>query len=938
MPLCPTSVGVKIIIAFKSIAQFIGCFFTDFIFSNMMNHTDLWAKTADDKTQKHNFHPVICHLLDTAAICQHLLTLLPPATIDRLGRGLKLDRTALLAWAPFLTGSHDTGKISPPFQFRDSDISEVARKLAGGSLYDLWFKRPQNVIGSDPFHGTLTACTLPEYLKSHGVEIGLADELSAVVGGHHGIFPKHEEVQKIIKSSRQQKFHVGDSNETPQWRQWRKETLDVLADYCGIIDLNLPQSCDAGAAVILASITTFSDWLASDQKKFPPAGSAPDLDEYIKSLPSKVEESLSAAQWQKWQPHDQPLTFSELFSTELFSREPRGLQTIIEELMPEIRGKATLLIVEAPTGEGKTEAALTVAHWHTSSGMPGTYIGMPTQATGNALYNRLKEYLNKWYADQNINFQLIHSASKLNDDFSKSICRLSNIHDPNYKAGGVSASEWFVSRKKALLAPWGVGTVDAALMGILRKKHQFLYLLGLTGKTVILDEVHAYDGYTSQLLDRLIHWCAILGSPVVILSATLNKERRQSLLNSYAEGLGLPKPELPLADYPRLTIFPFQNKAVISTAFTKDKLSELNLFKEIKIRWIDESEIKSLLGKGATAIIRSTVRRCQSTASDYPQAEVFHSRFTQEHRLEKESECLSKYGEPKDENEPARPPSLLVATQVIEQSLNVDFDVLISDLCPIDLLIQRIGRLWRFKRNHRGVPEKIIYLIDYKSDDGLPNFGKNVEGKKVKNSYRAGVYDRHCLLRTYYWLKSRESISLPQDIDDAIEQVYDLVKEPNSDLTEVQYQDWSSSLSDYQIWQDVIKHKATGVIIPDFKEYVYAENLTNRDMNDKDAEMVTRLIDNSMKIIIDLGDGKVIQNRMPQGNEINQILRQQVQISDPGLIRTLEKEIHIPKYWQRVPYLRDLRVLNFNLFTPTTIGSYSISYDRRLGLSANRLN
>jgi Cas3 C-terminal domain len=200
-------------------------------------------------------------------------------------------------------------------------------------------------------------------------------------------------------------------------------------------------------------------------------------------------------------------------------------------------------------------------------------------------------------------------------------------------------------------------------------------------------------------------------------------------------------------------------------------------------------------------------------------------------------------------------------------------------------------------------------------------------------SLNSSVYDQHCLLRTYYWLKARESISLPQDIDDEIEQVYDLDKKPNSNLTEEQYQDWSISLSDYQIWQNVIKHKATGVIIPNFNEYAHAENLTNRDMNDKDAEMVTRLIDNSMKIIIDLGDGKVIQNRIPQSNEINQILRQQVQISDPGLIRTLEKEIHIPKYWQRVPYLRDLRILN--LSKPTTIGRYSISYDKRLGLLAN---
>jgi CRISPR-associated endonuclease/helicase Cas3 len=904
-----------------------------------MHHSDLWAKTDKDKTKKGNFHPVICHLLDTAAVCQQLIKLLPPATVNRLEKGLQLDRSGLLAWVPFLAGTHDTGKVSPPFQFQDSDVSELARQLAGGSLYDLWFKRPQQVIGKDPLHGTITACTLPEYLKSWMIP-DLADELAAVVGGHHGIFPRHEEVQEIIGSSRKRLFHIGDSDKTPQWRQWRKEILDVLADFCQIANTEPPKICDPAAAVILAGITTLSDWFASDQAYFPPAGAKPDLDEYMKGLSLKAEKSLTAAQWQKWQPHEQPLNFAELFNN-----EPRGLQTAIETLMPEIQGKPTLLIIEAPTGEGKTEAALTVAHWNTSADMPGSYIGMPTQATGNALYRRLKEYLNNWYPNQTINYQLAHSASTLNDDFNKSICRLSNIYDRDKQPGGVSASEWFVSRKRTLLAPWGVGTIDRALMGILRKKHQFLYLLGLAGKTVILDEVHAYDGYTSQLLEQLVHWCAILGSPVVILSATLNSKQRQNLLDAYATGLSLQKPVLPVAEYPRLTIFPHQDKAIVSPLFTRDQLSDINRSKEIEIRWIDEAEIDVLIGKGPTAIIRSTVKRCQTTADRYKDATVFHSRFTQEHRLERETSCLETYGEPDSNNEPIRPPSLLVATQVIEQSLNVDFDVLISDLCPIDLLIQRLGRLWRFDIKNRCVTHRIIYLIKPKiSESGLPEFGDDVQGRKVKNHYRPGVYDRHSLLRTYYLLRKyvsdKKPITLPNDTDDLIEQVYNLENKPVTELTEAQNQDWSSSLQDYQIWQESIKLKAKEVIIPDFKNYTHAENLTNRKIgDDKQAELVTRLIDNSMRFILDIGDGKVIKDRIPKGDEIRQILLQQVQISSLGLIYTLESspsEVFIPKYWKQAPYLRDLPVLD--LSKTVKVGDYSITYDPRLGLIATRFN
>jgi CRISPR-associated endonuclease/helicase Cas3 len=903
-----------------------------------MHHSDLWAKTDKDKTKKGNFHPVVCHLLDTAAVCQQLIQLLPPATVNRLEKGLQLDRLGLLAWVPFLAGTHDTGKVSPPFQFQDSDVSELAKQLAGGSLYDLWFKRPQQVIGKDPFHGTITACTLPEYLKSW-ITPDLADELAAVVGGHHGIFPRHEEVQEIIGSNRKRLFHIGDSDKTPQWRQWRKEILDVLADFCEIADTEPPKICDPAAAVILAGVTTLSDWFASDQTYFPPAGSKPDLNEYMKGLSLKAENSLTAAQWQKWQPHEQTLKFSELFNN-----EPRGLQIAIETLMPEIQGQPTLLIVEAPTGEGKTEAALTVAHWNTSADMPGTYIGMPTQATGNALYSRLKEYLNNWYPNQTINYQLAHSASTLHDDFNKSICRLSNIHDRDKQPGGVSAGEWFVSRKRTLLAPWGVGTIDRALMGILRKKHQFLYLLGLAGKTVILDEVHAYDGYTSQLLEQLVHWCAILGSPVVILSATLNSKQRQNLLDAYATGLGLQKPVLPDAEYPRLTIFPYKCQAIVSELFTRNELCDINHNKEIEIRWIDEAEIDGLIEKGPTAIIRSTVKRCQTTADRYKDATVFHSRFTQKHRLERETSCLATYGKPDKEDEPLRPPSLLVATQVIEQSLNVDFDILISDICPIDLLIQRLGRLWRFKIKHRCVTHRIIYLIKPQiSESGLPQFGNDVEGRKVNNHYRSGVYDRHSLLRTYYILQKytldKKLITLPNDTDVLIEQVYNLEQNSALELTEIQIQDWSSSLQNYQIWQESIRLKAKEVIIPDFKNYTRAENLTNRKVDsDNQSKLVTRLIDNSMRFILDIGDGEIIKDRIPKGDEIRQMLLHQVQISSPGLIYVLESSIdkvYIPTTWKKVPYLRDLPILNLSV--NNKIDNYSISYDSRLGLIANRI-
>lgn len=917
-----------------------------------MEHLNLWAKTAQAKSLKGAYHPVLYHLIDTAAVCKKLLTLLPAATVQRLQKGLQLDESGCRAWVPFLAGAHDTGKVSPPFQFQDSDALNLAQKLAGGSLYDLWNARPSVLLDkkNEPQHGIVTACTLPEYLAGKLDSVELAEELAAIVGGHHGFIPKNDDIDQIRDFPKQRKFYLGNSEESLNWKQWRLDILGELATYCGLERVTPPKSdidrvVDPAVAVLLAAITTLSDWLASNQKCFPPSNSM-ELEDYIESLDDKVAKTLEAVQWQAWKPHDQPLPFSELFKF-----TPRGLQKAIANLMPQIKGEPALLIVEAPTGEGKTEAALTAAHWYTSSGMPGTYIGMPTQATGNALYERLKGYLNHWYPDQKINFQLVHSASALDKKFSDTICRFSDVYGENGKKqnlNGVAASEWFVHRKRALLAPWGVGTVDQALVGILRTKHQFLRLLGLAGKTIILDEVHAYDSYTARLLEQLVHWCGILGSPVVILSATLSAQQRQDLLNSYATGLGMPNPTLPEADYPRLTVYS-KGKAWVDPSFTQKQLDALNQNKAIKICWVDERDIGNYLGHGPTAIIRSTVRRCQSTARRYASEQVFHSRFTQEDRQKRERCCLQTYGKPKHRSEPSRPASLLVATQVIEQSLDVDFDVLISDICPIDLLIQRIGRLWRHDRENRRVSDRTIYLIRPTPKDGLPQFGEDIEGRGVKNRYQPGVYDRHSLLRTFYLLhpfpldessdsSKTHTIILPGDTDTLIQQGYDLKQPPPIQLTPQQQKDWDDSCSDHEGWKSCLAMKAEHVLIPSFKNYIWAEQLTHKDVSDSDAEMVTRLINDSITVIVDQGDRKVVKARVPNKDEIRQNLLQQVRISSVGLIRAIQQasqndvpEASIPKRWANVTYLKDIVCLE----VPIQVGKYSVSYHQQYGLEVS---
>src|SRR5207248_6281763 len=109
------------------------------------------------------------------------------------------------------------------------------------------------------------------------------------------------------------------------------------------------------------------------------------------------------------------------------------------------------------------------------------------------------------------------------------------VYDEEKRPSAVVAEEWFARNKKqALLAPFGVGTIDQALLAVLQTRHVFVRLFGLAGKCVVLDEVHAYDAYMTTLMERLLRWLAALGCPVMLLSATLPRDKRVKLLRAYA--------------------------------------------------------------------------------------------------------------------------------------------------------------------------------------------------------------------------------------------------------------------------------------------------------------------------------------------------------------------------------------------------------------------
>ena len=384
-----------------------------------------------------------------------------------------------------------------------------------------------------------------------------------------------------------------------------------------------------------------------------------------------------------------------------------------------------------------------------------------------------------------------HSARHLSELFQQSLLNDQPDNQNYADEENISAqcNRWLAdNRKKALLADVGVGTIDQALLGILPARHQSLRLLGLLNKVLILDEVHAYDAYTSELLKRLIEFHGALGGSVVLLSATLTKAQRQGLVRAFQQGRGTDTIDLALKkeDYPLLT------HTVAKGAPKEYPLQTRELVKrEVKADFRHTAEdvihaIEQAISEGKSVCwIRNTVpdaRDAWTMLSQCPwldpnKLHLFHSRYALGDRMGIEQQMLEYFG-PKSTPEQRRG-RMLVATQVVEQSLDLDFDLMISDLAPIDLLIQRAGRLQRHARSvagellqrgekdQRGTP-RLQVLSPEMTDEPDENWFKKTFPKAHK------VYPHTLILwRTAKVLGQKGGWRMPEDARELLEYVYD---------------------------------------------------------------------------------------------------------------------------------------------------------------------
>jgi CRISPR-associated endonuclease/helicase Cas3 len=880
-------------------------------------------------------------MIDVAAVTRRLWdSVIRQENRKWLAERLALSQADCGAWLAFWCGAHDIGKVSPCFQSQGK-TAQLVNQLKNAEFDFPTETRP---------HGDITTKVLAALLETSngawpGVSHKLARDVAVAVGAHHGLLPT-----KWID--------IPDPRENDPWAAVQRQLLAQLAGLCGVTHLSVPNTIatdDQSIWMYVAGLTSVADWIGSNQTFFPPVGNAALLDApldsnaYFDRAGRQAEKALKELGWLDRSDAKAPVSFAQLFP---FIKQPRPLQTTVAEIVTGM-SRPGILIVEAPMGEGKTEAAWYAAASWDQHGGQGTYIALPTMATSNQMFDRVGHFLECGPGKKNL--MLLHGKAALNAQFEK-LKYVAQVYDPDKYPSAVVAEAWFAANKKqGLLAPYGVGTVDQALLAVLQTKHVFVRLFGLAGKCVILDEVHAYDTYMTTLMERLLRWLAALGCPVVVLSATLPREKRLKLLRAYA-GDDLPEPDA--LDYPRVT-----SAAVGGRADVRRVQHDPARARPIELGWLQENDLVNrlrlaLANGGCAAVIRNTVGLAQDTFLSLREAlkgdgiavELFHARFPFGRRKQIEDGVLRCYGRTKDDvveedcivSAAHRPPkSVLVATQVVEQSLDLDFDVIVSDIAPVDLVLQRAGRLHRHARGPRpeAVAKARIWLIEAGNKDGLPDFGRPSEY----------IYAPFVLLRSYLVLKeAKEALRLPDDLERFVEQVYgsETLQTPPG---------WQAALDEAERElreeQRAQRMKAKGLMIyrPNDEDLLQQQNAQLDEDNPEAAEKIraaTRDTDPTVQVVLVYcidghdyldrsGKEPFVEADKPDLGRVRRLLENEVTINHRGCV-AFYADRPVPTGWRERGILRYHRVVRIDECGVSLSGEYPLRLDPDIGVMFTR--
>lgn len=812
-----------------------------------------WGKCRQNP-DNNSYHLLVYHNLDVAAcgyqiVKQNIFN--SSQLFEHIGFSAKdVDQAAL--WFAYFLAWHDIGKFANGFQalFKHNNPQLVSIDTSKS------YKSRHDSLGFWLWNNSLKHQPNVK-LEQHSEDIEeLYDTWLLIMTGHHGKPPEREA--------------YGNSSFNEQDKQAALDYIIALNQLfivdsnlahhaCHFFDINYHKKLKQ-ISWLIAGLTVISDWLGSNEQFFPFCSQPMPLDEYWHNHAMlKAEKAIATL------PTASPITpFSDIRNLFPFIEKPTPLQQQALTCQFSDNG-AELFIMEDVTGAGKTEASMILAHrLMTAKKAQGIYIGLPTQATANAIYQRTAQVYEQLYlADSHPSLVLAHGSSYMNPHFTQTILNHDEISQQKYPKGEQSVSgecnEWFVdTRKKSLLAEVGVGTLDQALMAIMPFKHQSLRLLGLRHKLLILDEVHAYDSYMVKLLENLLHYHALQGGSAIILTATLPYFLREKLLNAFYQGLTGNKQ---LLDLKQSLSFPLMTQLNLNGLVEKTIETRPEVKRKVNIDWINNIEagidkISKAIQQGKIICwIKNSVQDAISLYQqiqlnlqlDHTQILLFHSRFAYCDRLDIEEKTLQWAG--KTSNHQIRAGKVIIATQVIEQSLDLDFDEMISDIAPIDLMIQRAGRLQRHIRNQQGdiklydsknklkdernAPTLIVLAPDWQAE---PNANWLDEPAFRNTSY---VYANPAhLWYTQKTLSEQGCIKMPDDARQLIESVYEQDLEPPAGLQKGYYGAQGANLSKSSIANQSVLNLNAG----------YKRDSTNGW--DNEVEVATRLSEDSVDIYL----------------------------------------------------------------------------------------
>ncbi len=610
-----------------------------------------------------------------------------------------------------LAALHDVGKISPGF------ILKIYRHMMPELIKlcpDL-AKLPESMF--DTNHTIISeASLLARYSKKDTCAI-----YSSIIGAHHGYGNLNPDKDACIRYG------------GPAWAKLRREFCDKITKEFGEPYLTDLKKYDSE---IISGFISLCDWIASDTRFFSASGN-------IKDIHREAFKVIKSLGWTKTVVKH-GLTFKDLFNFDPRSEQKAFIDSVT---------KPGVYILESRTGSGKTEPAFAAAYKLIAAGYhSGIYVALPTRVTSQRLYKRFKSFLENAF-EKGMSPHLIHGQSDIAEV---------DIGSEELSPG----SMWFKANRRALMLPFGIGTVDQILLSAIHAKYNFIRTFGIANKVVIIDELHSYDAYTGKITDLLIKKLRELDCTVIVLSATLTKERKRQLLGNYkSEDIRYPLITYKIDDKIYTKSAGKGSSRKIHVRKVSDNFPKL--YKEAEKRILAGQQVLWILNTvdRATAVYKEMIQR-PALSGLISRIGLIHSRFPAKDRNALEDLWMERLGNGK--NSDRSQGSLLISTQVLEQSVDVDSDFLITDLAPTDFIVQRAGRLFRHEgRTNRSCNKAEMWIV-------CPSLSRITDLKDLRNrlGVHAKIYSEYVLWRSYRTWKRISTLNDPEDLRDILENTY----------------------------------------------------------------------------------------------------------------------------------------------------------------------